>query len=314
MSTSRLLAGASTVWGTPMSVKRREMRLTIGGSSRDVPVSRSSGLAPIRGHREVDAAHHVVPVDPHVEGSHGGVRHGGIAELQIGAIDAPVLSTSLRAVKIAMDSGVAVVRLGDGPNAFDGEFVATLEAVLDEIEADPEARAVVTTGGGKHYSNGYDLEYLGSLAGDELGGFLDRSRRVLARVLTFPLPTAAALNGHAFGIGAMLALAHDRRVARRDRGWFCLPEIDLGMRFSPFMLALIVARLGERGAHEAILTGSRYDAAGALALGIAHAEADEAELVPTAAALLEPFTGKDRTMAAQLKRDLYASVLVGLDE
>ena len=222
-------------------------------------------------------------------------------------------STSLPGVKIDMDSGVAVVGLGDGLNAFDGEFVAALGAALDEIEADPDARAVVTTGGGKHYSNGYDLDYLGSLAGDELGDFLDRSRRVLARVLAFPLPTAAALNGHAFGIGAMLALAHDQRVARRDRGWFCLPEIDLGMQFSPFMLALITARLGERGAHEAILTGRRYDAAGARELGIAHADADEADLVATATALVQPFTGKDRTMAAQLKRDLYASVLAGLD-
>lgn len=217
-------------------------------------------------------------------------------------------------MKIEMDGGVAVVRLGDGPNAFDGDFVAALEAALAEVEADPDARAVVTTGGGKHYSNGYDLEYLGSLAGDELGDFLDRSRRVLARVLTFPLPTAAALNGHAFGIGAMLALAHDQREARRGRGWFCLPEIDLGMQFSPFMLALITARLGERGAHEAILTGRRYDAAGARALGIAHAEADEADLVPTAAALLEPFTGKDRALAARLKRDLYAPALAALEQ
>jgi enoyl-CoA hydratase/carnithine racemase len=217
-------------------------------------------------------------------------------------------------MRIDMDGGVAVLRLGDGANAFDGDFVAALEAALDEIEAGGAARAVVTTGGGKHYSNGYDLEYLGSLAGQELGAFLDRSRRVLARVLAFPLPTAAALNGHAFGIGAMLALAHDRRVARRDRGWFCLPEIDLGMQFSPFMLALIAARLGERGAHEAILTGGRYDAAGALALGIAHSTADEADVVPTATALLQPFTGKDRALAARLKRDLYASVLAALDE
>jgi Delta3-Delta2-enoyl-CoA isomerase len=215
----------------------------------------------------------------------------------------------LRAVEIEMDGGVAVVRLGDGPNAFDGEFLAALEAALDDVEADPDARAVVTIGGGKHYSNGYDLGYLGGLAGDDLGAFLNRSRGVLARVLTFPLPTAAALNGHAFGIGAMLALAHDQRVARRDRGWFCLPEIDLGMRLSPFMLALITARLGERGAHQAILTGRRYDAAGARVVGIAHAEVDEAELLTTAAALLEPFIGKDRSMAAQLKRDLYASVL-----
>jgi enoyl-CoA hydratase/carnithine racemase len=220
----------------------------------------------------------------------------------------------LRAVKIEMDGGVALVRLGDGPNAFDGEFVAAFDAALDEVEADPDARAVVTTGGGKHYSNGYDLEYLGGLGGDEAGDFLHRSRRLLGRVLAFPLPTAAALNGHAFGIGAMLALAHDRRVARRDRGWFCLPEIDLGMRFSPFMRALIAARLGERGAHEAMLTGRRYDAAGAVALGIAHAEADEAGLVATAAGLLEPFTGKDRALVAHMKRDLYASVLAALDE
>lgn len=216
-------------------------------------------------------------------------------------------------MKIEMDGGVALVRLGDGPNAFDGDFVAALDAALDEVEAEPDARAVVTIGGGKHYSNGYDLEYLGGLDGDEAGDFLHRSRRLLGRVLAFPLPTAAALNGHAFGIGAMLALAHDRRVARRDRGWFCLPEIDLGMRFSPFMLALIAARLGERGAHEAILTGRRYDGAAALALGIAHAEADEAGLVATATALLEPFTGKDRALVAHHKRDLYASVLAALD-
>jgi enoyl-CoA hydratase/carnithine racemase len=216
-------------------------------------------------------------------------------------------------MQIEMHGGAAVVRLGGGPNAFDGEFVAALDAALDEVEADPEARAVVTTGGGKHYSNGYDLEYMGGLAGDDLATFLDRSRRVLARILAFPVPTAAALNGHAFGIGAMLALAHDRRVARRDRGWFCLPEIDLGMRFSPFMLALISARLPEPRAHEAILTGGRYDAAGALALGVAHAEADEADLLSTATALLEPFTGKDRAMAAQMKRDLYASVLGTLE-
>jgi Delta3-Delta2-enoyl-CoA isomerase len=216
-------------------------------------------------------------------------------------------------MQIEMHGGAAVVWLGGGPNAFDGEFVAALDAALDEVEADPEARAVVTTGGGKHYSNGYDLEYMGGLAGDDLATFLDRSRRVLARILAFPVPTAAALNGHAFGIGAMLALAHDRRVARRDRGWFCLPEIDLGMRFSPFMLALISARLPEPRAHEAILTGGRYDAAGALALGVAHAEADEADLLSTATALLEPFTGKDRAMAAQMKRDLYASVLGTLE-
>jgi len=213
---------------------------------------------------------------------------------------------------IERDGGLAVLRLGDGPNAFDDEFVAALNGALDEVEADPDARALVTIGGGKHYSNGYDLEFLGSL-GDALSEFLDRSRHVLARVLAFPLPTAAALNGHAFGIGAMLALAHGRRVMRSDRGWFCLPEIDLGMQFHPSMLALINLALPTASAQEAILTGRRYGGADAVAAGIAHAEVGEDELVATAGALLEPFTGKDRTMAARMKRDLYAPVLAALE-
>src|SRR5262245_24679430 len=213
---------------------------------------------------------------------------------------------------IERDGGLAVVRLGDGLNAFDDEFVAALNGALDEVEADPSARALVTTGGGKHYSNGYDLEVLGAL-GDALSEFLDRSRQVLARVLAFPLPPAAALNGHAFGIGAMLALAHGRRVMRSDRGWFCLPEIDLGMQFHPSMLALINLALPPASAQEAILTGRRYGGADAVAAGIAHAAVGEDELVATAGALLEPFMGKDRTMAARMKRDLYAPVLAALE-
>ena len=95
-------------------------------------------------------------------------------------------------------------------------------------DAGRDARALVTVGTGKHYSNGFDLDFLGALPRGDLEAFMDRVLRLLTRLLTFPVPTVAAVNGHAFGIGAMLALAHDRRVMRADRGWFCLPEIDLG--------------------------------------------------------------------------------------
>ena len=122
----------------------------------------------------------------------------------------------------------------------------------------------------------------GRLAGDDLAAFMDRTLRLLTRLLTFPVPTAAALNGHAFGIGAMLALAHDRRVMRPDRGWFCLPEIDLGMQFHPLMLALVTHRLPGPVAEEAILSGRRYDGAAAVEAGIAHSLADLDDLVPAA--------------------------------
>ena len=208
------------------------------------------------------------------------------------------------------DTGV--VRLDHGVNAFDSVFVDELHAALDVVEADDSARALVTVGADKHYSNGFDIDFLGSLDGPALAAFMERTLGVLARLLTFPVPTAAALNGHAFGIGAMLALAHDRRVARADRGWFCLPEIDLGMQFHPFMLALIRHRLPAPVVEEAILSGRRYDGAAAVAAGIAHGTAAVDDLVEAASAEVEPLAGKAAAIAVALKRDLHAPVLTHL--
>ncbi len=208
---------------------------------------------------------------------------------------------------------VGVVRLDHGVNAFETVFVDELHAALDVVEASESARALVTVGADKHYSNGFDIDFLGSLDGPGLAAFMGRTLGVLGRLLTFPVPTAAALNGHAFGIGAMLALAHDRRVMRPDRGWFCLPEIDLGMQFHPFMLALIRHRLPAAVVEEAILSGRRYDGPTAQDAGIVHGTAALDDLIDTASTLVEPLTGKARTISVALKRDLHAPVLAHLD-
>ncbi len=80
-------------------------------------------------------------------------------------------------------------------------------------------------------------------------------------MLTFPRPTVAALNGHAFAGGGMLALAHDFSVMRADRGYFCLPEADIGIPFTAPMTALIASRIPQPALHEACTTGRRYQGA-----------------------------------------------------
>jgi enoyl-CoA hydratase/carnithine racemase len=209
--------------------------------------------------------------------------------------------------------GTGVVHLDHGVNAFETDFVEKFHVALDLVEANEDARALVTIGASKHYSNGFDIEFLGSLDGPGLTAFMARALGLLARLLTFPVPTAAALNGHAFGIGAMLALAHDRRVMRPDRGWFCLPEIDLGMQFHPFMLALIQHRLAGAVVEEAVLSGRRYDGAAALGAGIAHGTAQLDDLVTAAIAQVEPLTGKPAAIAVALKKQLHAPVLAHLE-
>ena len=115
--------------------------------------------------------------------------------------------------------------------------------------------------------------------GDQTQWYVGRVQALLARVLTLPMPTAAAIGGHAFGAAAMLALAHDFRVMRADRGYFCFPEVDIRIPFTPGMAALIQAKLTPQAAVSAMTTGRRFGGAEAAAIGIVDATADEDAVV-----------------------------------
>ncbi|MDX6701443.1 MAG: Delta3-Delta2-enoyl-CoA isomerase, partial [Baekduia sp.] len=155
------------------------------------------------------------------------------------------------------DGDVFLLHLGDDENRFNPDWVGAVEAMLDEVAAAPAPRALVTTAGGKIWSNGLDLEWMGARP-QEVGAFVPRVHALLAKMLSLPVPTVAAIGGHCFAAGAMLAVAHDFRVMRADRGFFCLPEVDIRIPFTPGMNALVAARLSKRTAHEAMTTGRRY--------------------------------------------------------
>ena len=84
--------------------------------------------------------------------------------------------------------------------------------------------------------------------------------RFLRRLLTYPLITIAAINGHAFAGGAIMACAFDFRFMRTDRGYFCFPGVDLGISILPGMDALLKKALPAPMVLEAQLTGKRYTA------------------------------------------------------
>lgn len=205
--------------------------------------------------------------------------------------------------------GVLVVHLGEGGNLVDEGLLDGLDAALAQVADDEAILGLVTVGDGKAYSQGYDLDHFATLDGPELQAFVDRSVVLLARFLTCPVPTVAALNGHAFGWGAMFALAHDQRVQRADRGWLCLPEVDLGLRFHPLQLALIQSKLSPATASESILAGRRWDGEAALAAGLVDAVAAEDALLRAAVDLALSRSGKGRAIVTALKQDLHAATL-----
>jgi enoyl-CoA hydratase/carnithine racemase len=211
-------------------------------------------------------------------------------------------------IDIERRGDVAVVRMHDGENRFNHDSVARWHEVLDELQASEGPLAVVTTGEGKFYSNGLDLDWM-SANGDAAGPMVADVHRLFGRVLGFPAITIAAINGHAFAGGAMLATAHDFLVMRDDRGFWCLPEVDLGLPLTDAMHAVITAKLPRTTAHEAMMTGRRYTASEALAGGIVHRTASEADVLDHAVAWASELAAKDRNVLGEHKRLTYGTAI-----
>jgi enoyl-CoA hydratase/carnithine racemase len=209
------------------------------------------------------------------------------------------------------DGDIWLLNLGDGQNRFSPAWLGAVNEALDAVENATGPRALVTCADGKVWSTGLDLDWLGE-HGDQLADFLRAVHRLLARVLVMPVPTVAAVQGHVFAAGAMLACAHDQTVMRADRGFWCLPEVDLGLNFTPGMDALLRARLPARAAHQAMTTGRRYGGADALAAGLIDATADAGKVVSAAADLAGPLAAKAGPTMGQIKAQMYGSVLAAL--
>ncbi len=141
-------------------------------------------------------------------------------------------------------------------NRLTREFMADFNEALDTVEKAPGASALVTTAPGKIFSNGLDL---GSLSGSPSSriAYLAEFQKLLRRVLLFPVPTVAAINGHAFAGGMLLAMAHDYRVMRKDRGFLCMNEIDMGVALPLGANALLLAKVDHRVLRDVILQGKR---------------------------------------------------------
>ena len=132
-------------------------------------------------------------------------------------------------------------------------------------------------------------------------------------LLHLPAAAVAAMNGHAFAGGGMLALAHDFRVMRADRGFFCLPEIDLRLPLAAGMTALIKSRLTPATFRDMILSGARVGAVEALERGIVDEAAPADEVLPRAIARAAALADKDRATMGALKRGMYADTLSVLE-
>ncbi|HEY8057406.1 MAG TPA: enoyl-CoA hydratase/isomerase family protein, partial [Acidimicrobiales bacterium] len=191
------------------------------------------------------------------------------------------------------------------------DSVAEWHAAIDEVETSTGPAALVTTGTGKFYSNGFALEQI--IEDGTIGEVIPAALRLFARFLRLPVYSVAALNGHAFAAGAMLAMTHDARVMRADRGYWCLPEADMGVPLAPGMTALIAAKLPIATAHQAIMTAHRWGGEDAVTAGIVDEAAAEDQVLARAVERAAARADTSREATTALRVGLYGELIAILE-
>ena len=215
---------------------------------------------------------------------------------------------------LSRDEELLIIDFGDDDNRTSVGWVAAMNELLDEAEALALAgpAALITTGSAKHYSNGLDVEHMATVPAPEVKAYVDSVEGVLGRILTFPAPTVAAVNGHAFGAGAFAVLAHDYAVMREDRGFVCWPEVHLQMAFSPGLMAMIRNILSNSTVREAVATGRRYGGPDAVAAGFVDEAVSLDQLMEAASSYARAHAATAGSNLRLIKRQLYRSVVESL--
>ncbi|MCH9675704.1 MAG: enoyl-CoA hydratase/isomerase family protein [Gammaproteobacteria bacterium] len=190
-------------------------------------------------------------------------------------------------IELERTGDVFVLTMNAGENRWNTTFVREVAKALDEVEASTGPAALVTASADvKFFSNGLDLDWRRSDDVKHPGGdravFGPEFMALAARMIEFPMPTVCAINGHAFGAGFMIALCHDVRFMRRDRGFICANELDLGMAIPQPELALFRHKIPMNAFFETVQLARRWTGPDAQAAGIVQRVEEQDQLLDAA--------------------------------
>lgn len=158
--------------------------------------------------------------------------------------------------------------LGEGEHRLNEPMFEAIILALETVQNAEDAAALVTTNEGRFYSNGLDMNWV--KAQNYGKGVQSRYNLsiMLATLMSMNVPTIAAICGHASAAGFIMALAHDHRCMRGDRGFLYMSEMDVQVRIPFGTMSLIRATLSPKAFKDTLLLAKKQTAGEAYDAGI----------------------------------------------
>ncbi|XVF83619.1 hypothetical protein PTKIN_Ptkin16aG0504100 [Pterospermum kingtungense] len=204
---------------------------------------------------------------------------------------------------------------GDDEHRLNPARIDAIRSALNQILSDPTSRSgsvLITTAHGKFFSNGLDLAWAGS-SPDKLLLMSSKLRALVADLISFPMPTIAAVTGHAAAAGFVLALSHDYIVMRKDRGFLYMSEMDIGVKIPACFMAVMSCKICDAAVlREVVLKAEKLTAEQAVERKIVGAAYESAEETLKGAVELGEKLAKrgwDGEVYSENRKELYREVL-----
>ncbi len=197
-------------------------------------------------------------------------------------------------------------------NALSEAMLDALQAALDAVAADDQARVVVLAGAGRAFCAGHDLkEMRAAPSQDYYERLFAQCGRMMLTIQRLPVPVVARVHGIATAAGCQLVAMCDLAVAAHDAR-FAVSGVNLGLFCSTPSVALS-RNLGRKAAFEMLVTGEFIGADEALAKGLVNRVAEAAALDAEVERLVASIVAKPRVAIAAGKGLFYRQLECGIE-
>ena len=215
------------------------------------------------------------------------------------------------------DHVVVVTMNTNKVNAQNATFFDDLHAAFDRLETEFDDSAVVLTGTGKVFSAGLDLDHHFAMFArrnlKEIDKWFAAYRATNLRLFTYPRPTVAAINGHAYAGGFITAIDCDYRIAAKSELQFALNEVPIGIPMPAVYCEIIKYGIGTQAASEFALFGQVYDLEAACRMGVVHKTTAPDQLLDAAVAWAAHVKPDCYPAYSLSKRALQATTMAAID-